>query len=61
MDTGAVDNSVLGSTSATISGTQARVRVKQGVSGVQYKITFVITLSNTDILEEDVLMHVIDD
>jgi hypothetical protein len=61
MDTGATDNSVLASTSATISGTQARVRVKQGVSGVAYKITFVVTLSNTDILEEDVLMHVVDD
>jgi hypothetical protein len=61
MDTGATDNSVLASTSATISGTQARVRVKQGVSGVIYKITFVVALSNADILEEDVLMHVIED
>jgi hypothetical protein len=61
MDTGATDNSVLASTSATISGTQARVRVKQGVSGVPYKLTFVVTLSNADILEEDVLMHVIED
>lgn len=59
LDTGATDTSVLASTTATIVGTQARVKVQAGASGVDYKITFLLTLSNADLLEEDVLMHVV--
>lgn len=58
LDTGATDNSVLASTTATIVGTQARVKVQAGTSGLDYKITWLMTLSNGDILEEDVTMDV---
>lgn len=53
-----VASTVLTSTTATISGTQARAQVKAGTSGVDYKITFLTTLSNTDIWEDDILMQV---
>lgn len=59
LDTGATDNSVLASTTATIVGTQARVKVQAGTSGIDYKITFLLTLSNGDLLEEDVLMRLV--
>ena len=58
--TGLADNSVLDSLTATIVGTQAIARVKAGVNGVTYKITYTITLSDGSVLEEDVLMQVID-
>ncbi|BFU90161.1 MAG: hypothetical protein NTAFB01_13480 [Nitrospira sp.] len=60
LDTGATDNTVLASTTATIVGTQARVKVQSGTTGIDYKITFLVTLSNGDVLEEDVLMQVLD-
>lgn len=59
LDTGATDNSVLASTTATIVGTQARVKVQAGTTGVEYKLTFLVTLSNSDLLEEDVIMQVV--
>lgn len=50
---------VLGSTTATISsGNVAKVRVKGGVSGKVYKITFLLTLSDAGKLEEDLSMTV---
>ena len=58
LDTGAADNSVIASTTATIVGTQARVKIQGGTSGVEYKLTFLVTLSNTDQLEEDLDMRV---
>lgn len=58
LDTGATDNSVLASTTATISGTQARVKIQAGTAGVKYKLTFLVTLSNGDIFEEAVAMDV---
>lgn len=58
MDNGATDNSVLASTTMTIVGTQARVKVQGGLSGIDYKLTCLITLSNSDLLEEDVTMEV---
>jgi hypothetical protein len=54
----ATDNSVLSTTTATISGTQARVKVISGTDGKDYKITFTCALSDTSTLEEDVLMRV---
>jgi hypothetical protein len=60
LDTGATDNSVLASTSATIVGTQARVKVQAGATGVDYKLTFLLTLSSGDLLEEDIAMQVRD-
>lgn len=59
-DTDTTDNTVLASTTATISGTQARVKVQSGTTGEDYKITFLTTTSNGDILEDDVLMQVRD-
>ncbi|MCS6302372.1 MAG: hypothetical protein H8K07_01700 [Nitrospira sp.] len=59
LDTGATDNSVLASTTATIVGTQARVKIQAGTSGVDYEVTFLVTLSTGDVLEEDVIMQVI--
>lgn len=58
LDTGATDNSVIASTTVTVVGTQARVKVQAGTSGLDYKITLLMTLSNGDILEEDVTMDV---
>lgn len=55
---GATDNTVLASTTATISGTQAVVKVQGGVNGQMYRVTFLLTLSNGDILEEDLEMQV---
>lgn len=57
-DTGATDNTVLASTTATIVGTQARVKVQAGTSGIDYQVTFLCTLSNGDVLEEDLTMDV---
>lgn len=59
LDTMATDNSVLASTTATIVGTQARVKVQAGLTGIDYKLTFLLTLSNADVLEEDLLMQVV--
>lgn len=58
--TGLTDNTVLGSTTATISGTQAKVKVQAGTNQVTYKITFTLTLSDASILEEDIRMKVVD-
>ena len=58
-ETGVTDNTVLSSTTATISGTQARIRVLGGTSGLVYRITFLVTLTNNDLLEEDVDMFVL--
>lgn len=49
---------VLASTTATISGTQARVKVQAGTHGKDYKITFLCDLDNGETLEEDVIMKV---
>ena len=40
--------------------TQAKVKVLGGVDGSQYKITFLVTLDDGSILEEDLLMNVKD-
>lgn len=53
-----VDNSVIANTLASISGTQALIKVLGGTHGNDYRITFMVTLSNLDLLEEDVLMEV---
>lgn len=57
-DTGATDNSVLASTTLTISGTQARFQPQAGTDGLDYRITALVTLSTGAILEEDALMEV---
>lgn len=60
MATGLTDNTILANTTATISGTQAKVKVLGGTDGVQYKITFLVTLDDGSVLEEDILMNVAD-
>lgn len=60
-DTGATDNSVLASTTLTITGTQATYTHLAGLDGITYQLTALVTLSNGDILEEDVLMQVRND
>lgn len=49
---------VLQSSTATIVGTQALIRVLGGTHGIQYQITFRATLSTGDVLEEEVYMYV---
>ena len=58
MATGLTDNTVLASTTATISGTQARVKVTGGTTGTDFKVTFLCTFSTGDVLEEDIIMMV---
>lgn len=60
LDTGAPDNSVLASTALAINGTQALMRVQAGTSGIDYKISALILLSDmTSVAAEDALMHVV--
>jgi len=49
---------VLSGTSATILGTEALIKVLAGTHGQNYRIKFLVTLSTSDLLEEDVLMRV---
>lgn len=49
---------VLSGTSATIMMNEARIKVLAGLHGQNYRIRFLITLSTSDLLEEDVLMRV---
>lgn len=55
-----LDNTVLASQVAIISGTQAHARVQAGTVGKSYKITLLATLNDSSILEEDVRMDVIE-
>lgn len=58
VDNSSASSTVLASTTATISGAQARVKVQAGTNGRSYIVTFTTTLSNGDILEDDVRMDV---
>ena len=53
-----LDNSVLGSTNATLDSTRLKVKVQAGTDGNDYKITFLATLSDASILEDDIVMRV---
>ena len=53
-----IDNSVITNTFASVSGTQSLTKVQAGIHGADYRITFLMQLSNLDLLEEDVLMRV---
>lgn len=59
-ETKELDNSVLNSTTATISGTQARARVQAGTHGKRYRIVFSTTITGGEILEDIARMEVID-
>lgn len=58
LSTMTTDNTVLASTTATISGTKAKTKVQAGTHGKDYKITFLTTLNDSSVLEEDVEMRV---
>ena len=59
IDTGTnVTATLLASGTATISGNQAIVRLQSGTNGQAYRITFLATLSDTSILEDDVILRV---
>jgi hypothetical protein len=49
---------VISNTSCTVRGTQVRVGVRSGTSGVDYKVTITTTLSDGSILEDDFLLEV---
>jgi len=53
-----VDNTVIANTLSSVSGTQSIIKVLNGTHGNDYRITFMMTLSNGDLLEEDILMQV---
>jgi len=49
---------VAASASTIIIGTESRATVYGGTHGLDYRLRFLVTLSNGNILEEDVLMRV---
>jgi hypothetical protein len=53
-----VTDAVLTTQTVTITGTQARAKAVAGQHGQDYRLRFLLTLSTTDILEEDVLMEI---
>lgn len=56
--TGLTDNTVLASTTATISGTQAIFKGQVGTSPTDYLITLTVTLNDGSVLVEEVLLQV---
>lgn len=56
-----VSDALLVSTTATINADVAQATIKGGEVGRVYKLTYLVTLDNTDVLEEDVLVSVVDD
>lgn len=56
--TGATDNSVLASTTATVTTTTAAFKGQAGTSPADYLITLTVTLSTGDVLVEEVLLQV---
>lgn len=58
VQTNLTDNTVLSSTTGTVSGSKLRAKVQAGVNGSDYKITFTATLSDSSILEDDITMQV---
>jgi hypothetical protein len=53
-----LSSTMLSNTIANIVDSEARVKVIGGTHGLEYRIRFLLTLSNADVLEEDVLMRV---
>lgn len=59
-NTSVVDNAVLGSTTTTIVGTDARATILAGVSSQDYHLSFKTTLSDGSVLEDTILLKVAD-
>jgi hypothetical protein len=59
---GITDNTVLGSTTTTIDAPNklSKVLVQAGTNGEKYRITFLTTLDDASVLEDEVLMKVED-
>lgn len=53
-----VSGTVLSGGVATISGTEARIKVQNGTHGLEYRLRFLVTLTNGDVREKDILMQV---
>ena len=51
-DNSSATGTILSSSTATISGTQAQFRVIAGTAGRRYRITQLATMDNADIFEE---------
>jgi hypothetical protein len=49
---------ILQSTTATITGTQALVKIRAGTTGKRYQITLRVTCSNSYILEDELYLSV---
>lgn len=59
MESGATTSgTVLGSTTATISGNEARAVIRAGTNGTDHRITFTVTLSDSSVLQYTVVMEV---
>lgn len=56
--TGSADNSVLSSTTATLDGNKLKVKIQAGAHGTDYKITFLAALSDSSVLEDEIIMQV---
>lgn len=57
-DDAVVSGDILVGTTATISGTIAKIKLASGNDAGRYKIRFAITLSNSDVLQEDTILLV---
>lgn len=58
LSTNSTDNSILASTTATITGNVAYATLVNGVDGKDYQITWTCTLSDSSILVEDAILKV---
>ena len=47
--------------SSSIDGDNINIKVAAGITGNDYKITILINTSGSNILEEDVVMHVVEE
>jgi len=56
--TDSAENARLVSTTLTTTSTTATGKVTGGLAGVDYRVTFRATLSDSSVLEEDLLMRV---
>jgi len=56
-----IDTTTVVINSSAIDGDDINIKVKAGTSGEKHKITVQITTSGSNILEEEVIMHVIEE
>jgi hypothetical protein len=56
---GEVDNTVLNDTTPTTTSTTVPIKVQAGTAGESYKIVADVTLSNSDVLQEVMILQVV--